>query len=78
MTVVPAVSLGLQAGSGGATDLLTVSAPYAQRGDVVVVQVSAAGGAWTYLRQGTLGVLHGAVFVVSAAGLTVDRATTIC
>lgn len=73
VTVVPAVSLGLQAGSGGATDVLTVSAPYAQRGDVVVLQVSADGGAWTYLRQDTLGVLHGAVFVVSAARLTSDQ-----
>jgi hypothetical protein len=73
VTVVPAVSLGLQAGSGGATDVLTVSAPYAQNGDVVVLQVSSGGGPWTYLRQGRLGVLRRASFLVSASRLANDE-----
>jgi hypothetical protein len=64
VTVVPAVSLALQAG-GGKTDVVTVSVPYAQRGDVVVLQASVGGGAWTYLRQGNLTVLHRASFLLS-------------
>ena len=73
VTVVPAVSLALQAGSGGTTDVATVSAPYAQSGDVIVLQVSADGGAWTYLRQGTLSVLRQTSFLVSAARLGNDE-----
>jgi hypothetical protein len=72
VTVVPAVSLALQAGSG-TTDVLTVSVPYAQPGDVVVLQVSADGGAWTFLRQGTLTVLHRASFQLSATRLGNDE-----
>jgi hypothetical protein len=68
VTVVPAVSLALQTGSG-TTDVLTVSVSYAQRGDVVILQVSADGGAWTYLRQGTLTGLHRASFQLSATRL---------
>jgi hypothetical protein len=66
VTVVPAVSLALQTGSG-TTDVLTVSVPYGQRGDVVVLQVSAGSGTWRFLRQGTLTVLHRASFVLSVA-----------
>jgi hypothetical protein len=74
VTVVPAVSLALQVGSGGTTDLATVSAPYAQSGDVVVLQVSAdGGGAWTYLRQGRLSVLRGTSFLLSASRLGNDE-----
>jgi hypothetical protein len=66
VTVVPAVLLALQTG-GGTTDNLTVSVPDGQAGDVVVLQVSVNGGAWTYLRQGALTVLHRASFQLSAA-----------
>ncbi len=76
VTVVPAVSLALQAGSRK-TDVLTVSAPYAQSGDVVVLQVSADGGAWTYLRQGTLTVLHRASFPLSATRLGSDEVRAV-
>jgi hypothetical protein len=72
VTVVPAVSLALQTDSGK-TDALTVSVPFAQAGDVVVLQVSAGGGAWTYLRQGTLGVLHRASFQLSTTRLGNDE-----
>jgi hypothetical protein len=65
ITVVPAVSVALQAGSGK-TDVLTVSVPYGQGGDVVVLQVSAHGGGWTYLQQGTLTPLRRASFRLSA------------
>jgi hypothetical protein len=65
VTVVPVVSLALQTGSG-TTDVLTVSVPYAQAGDVVLLQVSADGGPWSNLRQGTLTVLHRTSFVLSA------------
>ncbi len=75
VTVVPAVSLALQAGSG--TRVLTVSVPYAERGDVVVLQVSANGGAWTFLRQGTLTVLHRASFTLSATRLGNDQIRAI-
>jgi hypothetical protein len=61
VTVVPSVSLALQAGRGR-TDVLMVSAPDAQSGDVVVLQASAGGGAWTNLRQGTLTMLRRASF----------------
>jgi hypothetical protein len=69
VTVIPAVSLALQVGKDGTTDVLTVSAPYAQAGDVVALQVSDGGGAWTYLRQGTLTVLHRTSFLLSVARL---------
>jgi hypothetical protein len=72
VTVVPAVTLALQTGSR-ATDVLTVSVPYAQRGDVVVLQVSADGGGWRYLRQGTLTVLHRASFLLNATRLGNDE-----
>jgi hypothetical protein len=68
VAVVPAVSLAVQTGRG-TTEVLTVSVPYAQRGDVVVLQVSADGGAWRYLRQGALTVLHRASFPLSATRL---------
>jgi hypothetical protein len=73
VTVVPAVSLALQVGSGGITDVATVSAPYAQSGNVVVLQVSADGGAWTYLRQGTLTVLDRTSFLLTASRLGNDE-----
>jgi hypothetical protein len=76
VNVVPAVSLALQTGSG-TTDVLTVSVPYAQRGDVVVLQVSASGGAWTYLRQGTLTVLHRASFLLSTTRLGDDEVRAV-
>lgn len=72
VNVVPAVSLALQTGSA-TTDTLTVSVPYGQTGDVVVLQVSASGGTWTYLRQGTLGVLHRASFQLSSTRLGNDE-----
>lgn len=68
VNVVPAVSLALKTGSG-TTDALTVSVPYGQAGDVVVLQVSANGATWTYLRQGSLGALHRAFFQLSTTRL---------
>jgi hypothetical protein len=68
ITVVPAVSVALQAGSGK-TDVLTVSVPYGQAGDVVVLQVSTHGGGWTYLQQGALTPLRRASFPLSATRL---------
>jgi hypothetical protein len=65
VTVVPAVSVALQTGSGK-TDILTVSVPYGQAGDVVVVQVSTHGGGWTDLQQGSLTPLRRASFRLSA------------
>ncbi len=73
VTVVPTVSVALDVGSGGSTAVVTVSAPDAQRGDVVVLQVSADGGAWTYLRQGSLTALLRASFLLSAARLSNDQ-----
>lgn len=67
VTVVPAVSIALQIGTAGTTDLLTVSAPYAQPGNVVVLEVAGSGGRWTYLRQGTLSVGGRLVFLIDAA-----------
>jgi hypothetical protein len=76
VNVVPAVSLALAAGSG-TTDVLTVGVPYAQPGDVVVLQISAHGGAWSYLRQGTLTVLHRASFVLSTTRLGNDEVRAV-
>jgi hypothetical protein len=76
VTVVPAVSLAVQTGSGK-TNVLTVSVPYAQSGDVVVLQVSAGGGAWTNLRQGTVTVLHRALFLLSASRLGNDQVRAV-
>jgi hypothetical protein len=73
VTVVPAVSLALQVGSGGITDVATVTAPYGQSGDVVLLQVSADGGAWTFLRQGTLTVLDRTSFLLSPSRLVNDQ-----
>lgn len=73
VTVVPVVTLVLQTSSRTTTDKLTVSAPYGQTGDVVVLQVSAGGGAWTYLRQGTLTALHRATFLLSSTRLGNDK-----
>jgi len=67
VTVVPAVSIALQIGSTGTTDLLTVSAPYAQPGNVVVLEVAGSNGGWTYLRQGTLSVGRRVAFLIDAA-----------
>jgi hypothetical protein len=68
ITVVPAVSVALQAGSGR-SDVLTVSVPYGQEGDQIVLQVSTHGGGWTYLQQGSLTPLRRASFQLSATRL---------
>jgi hypothetical protein len=77
VTVVPAVSLALQVGSGGTTAVATVSAPYAQTGDVVILQVSVDGGTWTYLRQGPLSGSRQASFLLSATRLAGDEVRAV-
>jgi len=76
ITVVPAVSVALQAGSGR-SDLLTVSVPYGQEGDQVVLEVSTHGGGWTYLQQGSLTPLRRASFLVSTTRLGNDEVRAV-
>jgi hypothetical protein len=77
VTVVPAVSASLQTGGGGKADVLTVSAPYAQAGDVVVLQVSAGGGSWTDLRQNPLAASRTTAFVIDGTRLANEQVRAV-
>jgi hypothetical protein len=77
VTVVPAVSASLQTSSGGKADVLTVSAPYAQAGDVVVLQVSAGGGSWTDLRQNPLAASRTTAFVIDGTRLANEQVRAV-
>jgi hypothetical protein len=74
VNVIPVVSVAVDIGGGGSAAVVTVSAPWAERGDLVVLQSSANGGAsWTYLRQGSLTVLRRTSFLLSASRLSNDE-----
>ncbi len=77
VTVVPTVSVALQTGSGGKADVLSVSAPYAQHGDVAVLQVSARGGAWSDVRQNPLTAGGTTAFVIDATLLANDQVRVV-
>jgi len=72
VTVVPAASASLQVGSGGKADVVPVSVPYAQGGDIVVLQISAGGGPWTDLRQNPLTAAGKTAFVIDGTRLAND------
>ena len=63
ITVLPPVHLGLAAGGRAGVDLLTARAPFAQAGDVVVLQ-ERSGGTWYRIGERVLGQDHRAVFTV--------------
>jgi hypothetical protein len=63
ITVIPPVHLGLAAGGRAGLDLLTVRAPFAQAGDVVVLQ-ERSGGTWYRVGERVLGQDHRAFFTV--------------
>jgi hypothetical protein len=63
ITVVPSVTLGLAAGQPPSVGTLTARAPFAQAGDVVVLQVL-SGGVWHRLGEHVLDREHQASFTV--------------
>ena len=63
ITVIPPVHLGLAAGGRAGVDLLTARAPFAQAGDVVVLQ-ERSGGTWYRVGERVLGQDHRAFFTV--------------
>jgi hypothetical protein len=65
ITVVPSVAVSITAGPKGINDYLTCAAVYAQRGDVVLLQVQ-DNGAWVKLQIGFLNRSGNKVFVLSA------------
>jgi hypothetical protein len=77
VTVVPTVSAALQTGSGGKADVLSVSAPYAQAGNVAVLQVSAGGGSWSDVRQNPLTASGTTAFVIDATRLANDQVRVV-
>jgi hypothetical protein len=71
ISVTPAVSVALDSGSRGIADVLVVTAQYANRGDVAVLQVQ-QGGAWQSLRKQTLDASLTAGFGFKAANFEND------
>jgi hypothetical protein len=63
ITVIPPVSLQLAAGGSSGTDTLTATAPFADTGDVVVLQ-ELSGGSWHSIGQHELDPNHVASFTV--------------
>jgi hypothetical protein len=72
ITVQPPVEATLSAGSKGIHDVLTVSTQYARRGNLVVLEVQAADGSWSYLREQTLNAAGKTRFAVNARSLGND------
>jgi hypothetical protein len=77
VTVVPAIAASLQVGSAGRADVMTVSAPYAQGGDVVELQVSTGGGSWTDLRNNPVTASGTTAFVIDATRLAKDQVRAV-
>jgi hypothetical protein len=77
VTVVPAITASLQVGSAGRADVVTVSAPYAQGGDVVELQVSTGGGSWTDLRNNPVTASGTTAFVIDATRLAKDQVRAV-
>ncbi len=69
VTVVPPISAVLHVGPGGVLDSLVVSAQYAHRADVVVLQVLSPHGRWIYLRSKRLGASGQTSFSLSGTHL---------
>jgi hypothetical protein len=65
ITVIPPVHLGLSAGMRPGVDVLTARAPFAQAGDVVILQ-ELSGGVWHGAGERVLGQDHLALFTVLA------------
>jgi hypothetical protein len=69
ITVVPQVEATLRLGAAGLRDLLVVTTMYAHRGNVVVLQVQTASGAWVSLRERLLNAAGRTRFVIKARKL---------
>jgi hypothetical protein len=65
ITVVPGLTTSLRLGPKGIKDYLTVSTTYAQKGDVVLLQVFKS-GSWVTLQQHSLNAKGATVFTFSA------------
>jgi len=65
ITVIPPVHLGLAAGRRAGVSVLTARAPFAQAGDVVILQ-ELSGGGWHGVGERVLGQDHLAFFTVLA------------
>jgi hypothetical protein len=69
VNVSPPITAILDVSSTGVSDLLVVSTEYARAGDVVVLQVQAAGGSWLFLRDRPLNAGGKASFGLSGKRL---------
>jgi hypothetical protein len=67
VTVIPPVYLDVTAGKKPGTDVLTATAPFADTGDVVVLQ-ELSGGRWHSVRRHLLDAEHQASFTVRIPG----------
>jgi len=67
--VTPQVDVALTPSSSGARDLLTVSTHYAQRGNVVRLEVRSAGGRWLRLRAKRLDAAGTTWFILDGTRL---------
>jgi len=67
VTVIPPVYLDVTAGQKAGTDTLTATAPFADTGDVVVLQ-ELSGGSWHSLRKHLLDADHQTSFTVRIPG----------
>jgi hypothetical protein len=63
--VQPPIAAMLDPGPGNVRDVLVVSTQYAHRGNVVVLQVQSAKGAWVYLRSKRLTAAGKTKFILS-------------
>jgi len=64
--VSPPITATLTPGPGGLKDLLSVSTHYARPGNVVVLQVQAASGAWVKIKARLLNAHGNTTFVIRA------------
>jgi len=69
VTVTPQVTVVLTPGASGLRDLLTVTTQYAQRRNVVWLQVQSASGSWVSLRSKRLNAAGKAWFILSGKRL---------
>jgi hypothetical protein len=65
VTVIPQVFASLRVGTSGLTDVLAVSVPFAQQGNIVVLQVRSSLGSWANVKDNALLVGGKTAFTIS-------------
>jgi hypothetical protein len=67
VNVIPLVFTSLKAGGGGLADVLAVSVPFGQQGDVVVLEAKSGLSPWTAVKDNSLASGGTTAFVISGA-----------